>query len=404
MLTYALYLGVIELNNQVYIKILIELQRLESLSKTYKEELRCISKTIRNIIWNDNNSDSLYKLLHVTNDVYELVIKLIDSFDLSLIYEYINILQKLSWFIGFSASESCFDTLRSAVQLENSRKEIERQWQDINSSENGLKSFKEIFDDIFTNCIEKHKDKFFHQLNESDCLCRAVDDKWPINRERFIPRVSLNSNRWNPPGRAFLYLSFSNKNEKYSANLSLNEYICLEECKATKGDVFYFCDFKPITKGMIFDLSYNDTTLGEIKNAVNEHYNDVLSNIVNELLSDSNKIERYKRDKKFLSSEIHKLQHKYEIDRSIIEESYAKQYLKMICSCIYKKVDETDETKRKEAYKSFHALALYLEEKGVAGIIYPCTRTTKIIGKNLVLFNRYDAEPIEGSIRKYKFD
>lgn len=137
---------------------------------------------------------------------------------------------------------------------------------------------------------------------------------------------------------------------------------------------------------------------------MNEHYNDVLSNIVNELLSDSNKIERYKRDKKFLSSEIHKLQHKYEIDRSIIEESYAKQYLKMICSCIYKKVDETDETKRKEAYKSFHALALYLEEKGVAGIIYPCTRTTKIIGKNLVLFNRYDAEPIEGSIRKYKFD
>ena len=41
----------------------------------------------------------------------------------------------------------------------------------------------------------------------------------------------------------------------------------------------------------------------------------------------------------------------YEIKRQIIEESFAKQYLKMICSCIYKKVDESDESKRKEAYK-----------------------------------------------------
>ena len=32
--------------------------------------------------------------------------------------------------------------------------------------------------------------------------------------------------------------------------------------------------------------------------------------------------------------------------------------------------------------------------------IYPCTRTKKIIGKNLVLFNRYDATPIETSIRE----
>ena len=33
-------------------------------------------------------------------------------------------------------------------------------------------------------------------------------------------------------------------------------------------------------------------------------------------------------------------------------------------------------------------------------IIYPCTRTKKIIGKNLVLFNRYDAVPIKDSIRE----
>ena len=48
----------------------------------------------------------------------------------------------------------------------------------------------------------------------------------------------------------------------------------------------------------------------------------------------------------------------------------------------------------------FIFLAGYLESKGITGIIYPCTRTKKIIGKNLVLFNRYDAVPIKDSIRE----
>ena len=55
---------------------------------------------------------------------------------------------------------------------------------------------------------------------------------------------------------------------------------------------------------------------------------------------------------------------------------------------------------KEKAYKSFHILAGYLESKGITGIIYPCTRTKKIIGKNLVIFNRYDAVPIKDSIRE----
>lgn len=97
------------------------------------------------------------------------------------------------------------------------------------------------------------------------------------------------------------------------------------------------------------------------------------------------------------------MQKKYEVDKDIIEESIAKQYLKMICNCIYKKVDETDDAQKELAYKSFWAIAQYLEEKGVTGIIYPCTRTTKVHGKNLVLFNKYDAEPIESSIRAFDY-
>lgn len=72
----------------------------------------------------------------------------------------------------------------------------------------------------------------------------------------------------------------------------------------------------------------------------------------------------------------------------------------MVCNTIYKKVDEDDNAGKEKAYKSFHILAGYLESKGITGIIYPCTRTKKIIGKNLVLFNRYDAVPIKDSIRE----
>ena len=83
-------------------------------------------------------------------------------------------------------------------------------------------------------------------------------------------------------------------------------------------------------------------------------------------------------------------------------ESIVKQYLKMICSCIYFKVDGTDQEKE-NAYRSFHMLAAYLNTKGITGIIYPCTRDEKIKGKNIVLFEPSDAEPIIGSIRRYHY-
>ena len=77
-----------------------------------------------------------------------------------------------------------------------------------------------------------------------------------------------------------------------------------------------------------------------------------------------------------------------------------KAILKMVCNCIYKKVDESSEDKKEKAYKSFHILSEYLENKGVTWIIYPCTRDNTISGKNLVLFRKEEAVPVENSIRK----
>lgn len=76
----------------------------------------------------------------------------------------------------------------------------------------------------------------------------------------------------------------------------------------------------------------------------------------------------------------------------------------VISSCIYKKVDEDDADGKEKAYKSFQILAKYLEEKGITGIIYPCTRTNRIKGKNVVLFDIHDAVPIIGSITQYHYN
>lgn len=385
-------------------KLIEELQILESLSKEYKSELLLLSKRIRRDIWNRTNTKMLYAVIHTLNLVFKTIADITDCFDLATIDDYIVFLCKYGTLFAPELDSSYYNKLIDDIQLENARILIEKSWQDINLSEDGLLTFKEIFNDIFEKCLSKNKDKFFSELCEKDVLCRVVDNKNPpFDRNRFIPRPSKTNNRWNPPGRAFLYLAYSQKEEMFSDELTKCEYICLEEIRAKQGELYYFCNFKPTTPGIIFDLSYNDVSMRQIKNIIELHEEDVKSKMIDEIFKEPDAIDKYRRNKAKLKKRIRNLQNKYPIEKKIIEESFAKQYLKMICSCIYKKVDETDEQKREQAYKSFHVLAMYLEEQGVTGIIYPCTRTNKIVGKNIVLFNVEDAEPIENSIRKYQY-
>lgn len=383
--------------------MLEELQRLENLSKEYSEELRLLSKRIRKDFWKEHTERQLALLLKEINSVYEMFCKYIKFFDLSCIIEYVRLLAKCCFIICPNLDADYYNKLIDDIQMENARVIIEKQWRDITASEDGLKSFKEIFDNIFTKCLNKHRDKFFHKLRNTDVLCRVVDDKYKINRERFIPWDNADKlNRWNPPGKTYLYLSFTEEDGEYSPGLKLSEYICLEEYRAEKGNRYYFCNFKPVKEGVIFDLSYNDISLREIKNNLLDYENDLAGKMIQELMANPNAMEKY-RNQNELKKVIRKLQRqrRYEIDEAIVEEGIAKQYLKMICNCIYKKVDETDDNKKEIAYKSFWALAQYFEEQGVTGIIYPCTRTKKVQGKNLVLFNKYDAEPIESTIKEF---
>ena len=189
----------------------------------------------------------------------------------------------------------------------------------------------------------------------------------------------------------------------YNDDLTVNEYICLEELRAQKGKLYSFCHFKPTVSGNILDLSYNDVSMDNVRQELNVHCNKTIQEITKKYFL-SYRDKSGIKDDSLLKKEVLQLTQQSPISKDILEETLAKQYLKMICNCIYKKVDETDEKKLQIAYKSFHILSEYFESKGITGIIYPCTRTTKVVGKNLVLFDVNDAIPLEKSIREYQYN
>lgn len=382
--------------------ILGELQRLEDLSSEYKAILILISKRIRRDLWQCGKNDvMLYKMLNECGKQLDMAYKGPDQYMEQDFTDYILSLKPYSLFLGVHLQPYYFEKFVSDVRLENSRNIIEKQWDNIIcAAENSDKAFIDIFDDVFSKCIDQYDDVFFHALSDSDVLCRVVPE-WGWDESRFIPWDNIdNMNRWNPPGKTYLYLSFDESERKYNDELSVSEYICLEEYRAKKGNKYSFCHFKPIKKGRILDLSYNDVELWKIEMTLDRYQEIVKDLFVNSTLSDQAELKKMGTTKRSVKRYIKKNVDETIIDRSIIEKAIAKTYLKMVCNTIYKKVDEDDNAGKEKAYKSFHILAGYLESKGITGIIYPCTRTKKIIGKNLVLFNRHDAVPIKDSIRE----
>ena len=382
--------------------ILGELQRLEDLSSEYKAILILISKRIRRDLWQRGKNDvMLYKMLNECGKQLDMAYKGTNQYMEQDFTDYILSLKPYSLFLGVHLQPYYFEKFVSDVRLENSRNIIEKQWDNIIcAAENSDKAFIDIFDDVFSKCIDQYDDVFFHALSDSDVLCRVVPE-WGWDESRFIPWDNIdNMNRWNPPGKTYLYLSFDESERKYNDELSVSEYICLEEYRAKKGNKYSFCHFKPIKKGRILDLSYNDVELWKIEMTLDRYQEIVKDLFVNSTLSDQAELKKMGTTKRSVKRYIKKNVDETIIDRSIIEKAIAKTYLKMVCNTIYKKVDEDDNAGKEKAYKSFHILAGYLESKGITGIIYPCTRTKKIIGKNLVLFNRHDAVPIKDSIRE----
>lgn len=398
--------SIIELTNQIGANVktenasisdsqlLIELEYLECLNEEFSKELMYICHVIRNDIWNSQNTSDIYNPMQRINTIYAIFSYIIgESFwNLDTIVEYAIILFRQFEKQGIDLPYYLIQETIDNIQLIRSKESIEQGWKDILSSSDEKKAFIEIFDDTFKNGILKYENYFVKEMSENDYYCRMVK-VYSDDAKRFIPNNSAAINRWNPPGKIFLYMSYGEDNVKYNEDLTLCEYVCLLECRTPLETECSFCYFKPNEKGRILDLSYNDVELSQYRQALEDYAMEKVNETAKQILE---KCDDNKKDiEKIAREELKKLK----LSDEIITVNSTKQILKMICNAIYKKVDENQD----EEYRSFHILAEYLISQGITGIIYPCTRTNKIKGKNIVLFNKLDAVPCPETIKHYHY-
>lgn len=385
--------------------IILELSKLENLSKEYQDELLLISKYVRRNILDCYISKQIYQVFFRLNYITELFSNIFGKGNYWTIDTVIDYSKHV-----FSKFPNCSrDTdkakLVDEIYMVNMKKNIIPQWENILEATNSENAFIDIFDDFFTNAIEKYPNIFIKKIKESYVLCRMVKVK-KCDANRFIPLPECTyQNRWNPPGKSFLYMSYGECEHYYDGNISLEEKVCLLECRTERDTEVSFCNFKPRNEGRILDLSYNDIEVTELNDELNTFSNSHTDRIIEEILLEN----RYNKDS--LKSEINQNELKKNIKEKIdaipntyekVTEIVAKHFFKLVCSCIYSKVDGSEEEKENE-YKSFHILSNYLKSKDITGIIYPCTRDMSLKGKNVVLFEPNDALPIPSSIRRYHY-
>ena len=390
--------------NDCYDFMIIELDKIERFSPIYKTELMSLSKCIRKYLWRGYNTAQLYNLIKKLNLLFEILADMIgpDAYwNLENIINYVILLYQNGIIFGIT-DDFIYNKIIDEIQTSGAKDIIAKQWDDILSEKDGNKAFIEVFDDLFENAITKYESEFIHTMKNTDILYRMVKET-NCDMGRFIPWPNKVQNRWNPPGKTYLYLSYGKEDIDYNEELKLGQYICLLECKLESEADVCFCKFNPTSSGRILNLAYDDVELFEIRDDMNKKVNIYINNLLEKLLLDKNLL-KYKYDKEYIKNKIRSEMNENLIEQDIVEKNGAKQILKLICSCIYKKINCKDEKELERQYKSFQILAKYLERKGITGIIYPCTRTSKIKGKNLVLFNIKDAEPISGSIKKYHFN
>lgn len=378
--------------------LIFELGRLERGNVEFKDELSAVSQFIRRVLWKDNVK-GLSTFLHSLNKTFQYfadVAKMPLIFNFEFLIEYIRILAAYRLTYGCDIDDIRYEELIDKVILIRDGKVINEQW----NMSGDMDTFIKVFDDAFNTAFEAYPDVFFVTLTQDDILSRCVIIE-NCDEDRFIPWPNKAQNRWNPPGKTFLYTAPKDQRiDGCPTELSGGEYICLHECRTKADTDVCFCDFKPVVNGKILDLSYNDEPLYKFRRMLDEEADNNVGGVLSVLMHDKVLFE-HRDDEEFMETRIRAEMENHPTSQRVLMVSIAKQYLKGICDCIYTKVDETDADAKERAYKSFHLLANYLESKGVTGIKYPCTRLPKMNGKNIVLFNIHDATPIKGSIKRY---
>lgn len=386
--------------------MITELDKLERANSEKKNELRILSKFIRNKLWRyPDNTRQLYILLHEINSSFDLLADAVGYdliFNIDGILEYVSLLAKHKDVYSSGIDIVAFEEVADDILKEDQGNIIKAQWDDVLGAAEGMATFIKVFDDVFNNAIQLYEDKFIIKLPDDLILTRCVKEE-SCEEDRFIPWPNKTNNRWNPPGKTYLYLSPKKQDVIDTPDeITGGQYVNLLECRIAPGTRVCFCDFKAKVPGKILNLSYNDMPLYSFRRLLMDEENRIVDGAVKRLLSDP-EVYAHSGDESYIRSRIEKETETHPLSRELLSESVAKHYLKSVCSCIYTKVDDSNEAEKERIYKSFHILAAYLESKGITGILYPSSRTKKMEGNNIVLFNKEDAVPVIGTVKPYLY-
>ena len=297
----------------------------------------------------------------------------------------------------------------SNEELDRENREVVQQaWDELNPyneiAPTYPKSIIDLLDDFFETCVEKYPDIFLMKGNELGTLTRCRRGSFKMETDVFPPSLELAEsknivNRWNPPGRRYLYMAHS-LNNPFVTERTENEYTCFHEMRAKKGEEYTFADFEVISgsgdKGFL-NMDYTGLEQSDIETYYDNVICDEAQTIANAMIETG----------VFLTEE--QLRPIAEKGTQKLAAGYVgKSFFRVICQTIFTPIDDDkcpDGVEREKAYKSFHILAEYLEKKNIAGVIYPSTRTA-LLGmhsQNAVAFHVEDFAVVPQSLRTLVF-
>lgn len=389
-----------------------ELMNIESLLPNNKPLMHRISLVIRNKLRKNSNEKNLVIVLNGINKVMSLFIKDISFFEeeIKVADFYISLLIKYAPLYTNINVEQLFIDIREKIERKYIESLYENHWKQINpyfrseykDEELYKKDIIALIDEVITNVEKECPDKFF--IYESDIKRFVRGRRGKSNDKNYINAPSIEIaiknnliNRWNPPGKRYLYLVASIENE----NENLDE-VCLEELRAKDLEVFTVGDFKIkdiAKKNKLINLDYENISFESITSLAEVKLENKKNAAVDEI------IKQYPFDLSELDSRIKSITEvQYNDVRNIATEYTGLLFLKYLCDVIFKPLDkdqDSDPLLKDSCYKSFHLVAEHFENKGYSRIVYPSTRMNLLgkKGRNVVLFNANDAEVEDGSLR-----
>lgn len=273
--------------------------------------------------------------------------------------------------------------------------------------------FIKVFNDLLGNALLSRPEICERRLSNFQNMYRATKYKVNDAYNYIMPNPDYcKDNRWNDDGVSFLYLAYDNEDMVYQ-NIKVGEKTCFEECRTIEGTEIAICKF--ISKNdsaKIMYLAYQDVDYDLLLSELNQKVKPISDDImqaISEKKNVKNKLNQYAKSGRedLFKRELKKVMDGAGINdqiKSSVENYLFVTLLGNICDSVFYAVDK-EEDPELEAYIPFRKFSKYLIHLGYAGVAFRSTRMEKIglRGTNLVLFDPNDAEPIEGTMKVYRY-